>query len=187
VHAAGLWESGNSAETGGVWTSVIRIALVLSLVMVVAGCGNATGTGDGPKVLSSGVPPGSTRPTWETSTSPPPAFLEAPSGRTELTVGSYCWSVMAETGGAGSCGDSLPFASYGNLATAQIADGDTVTLVLALIPSKPIEVSLGGDTTELPAAARSEWQPTGHGILEVFATFPQGNVSYGIRIAPDSG
>jgi hypothetical protein len=89
--------------------------------------------------------------------------------------------------GAGSCGDSLPFASYGNLATAQIADGDTVTLVLALIPSKPIEVSLGGDTTELPAAARSEWQPTGHGILEVFATFPQGNVSYGIRIAPDSG
>jgi hypothetical protein len=52
--------------------------------------------------------------------------------------------------GAGSCGDSLPFASYDNLATAQIADG-------------------------------------GHGILEVFATFPQGNVSYGIRIAPDSG
>ena len=60
-------------------------------------------------------------------------------------------------------------------------------LVLALTPSKPIEVSLGGHGMKLPAATRSEWTLAGHGILEVFATFPQGDVSYGIRIEPPAG
>ena len=95
--------------------------------------------------------------------------------------------VIAGTGGTGACGDSAPFDLFKDLATAKVADGDTVILVLALTPSKPIEVSLGGHTMKLPAATRSAWTLTGHGILEVFATFPQGDVSYGIRIEPPAG
>jgi hypothetical protein len=163
---------------------VKRIVLVVSLVLVVAGCAGATGAGSG----SSAQPvPVSTRPAWETSTSPPPAFLETSSGSTPLTIGSYCWSDISETGGVGACGDTPPFDLMKSLATAQVVQGDTVALVLALTPSKPIELSLGGHTMTLPAAARSEWQVSGQGILEVFATFPQGDVSYGIRITSGSG
>jgi hypothetical protein len=170
---------------------MMRIPVILESTLMLAGCGSTTGTGGGTNgdssMGSSPDPSVSTQPPWETSTSPPPAFLETSSGRTELTVGSYCWSVIAATGGVGGCGDSPPFDLINGLATAKVAEGDTVTLVLALAPSKPIEVSLGGDKVQLPAATRSEWTLTGHGILEVFATFPQGDVSYGIRIEPPAG
>jgi hypothetical protein len=168
-----------------------RIAAILVAALMLAGCGSATGTDSGSSgsssTGSSPDPPVSTQPPWETSTSPPPAFLETSSGRTELTVGSYCWSVISETGGVGGCGDSPPFDLINGLTTAQVDDGETVTLVLALTPSQPIEVSLGGHTMKLPAATRGEWTLAGHGILEVFATFPQGDVSYGIRIEPPAG
>jgi hypothetical protein len=167
---------------------MMRIFLVLVAAAVVAGCGSATGTDSGTSGGgSSPDPPVSTQPAWETSTTPPPAFLETSNGRTELTVGSYCWMVISGTGGTSACGDSAPFDLFKDLATANVSEGDTVTLVLALTPSKPIEVSLGGHRMQAPAATRSEWTLTGHGILEVFATFPQGDVSYGIRIEPPAG
>ena len=95
--------------------------------------------------------------------------------------------VISGTAGTSACGDAAPFRLLDDLATAQVADGETVTLVLALTPSQPIEVSLGGHTMKLPAATRSEWTLAGRGILEVFATFPQGDVSYAIRIEPPAG
>jgi hypothetical protein len=95
--------------------------------------------------------------------------------------------VISGTGGTSACGDAAPFDHFKDLATVKVADGETVNLVLALTPSKPIEVSLGGHQMQLPAAARSEWTLTGYGILEVFATFPQGDVSYAIRIESPGG
>jgi hypothetical protein len=170
---------------------MMRIFVVLVAGLMLAGCGSATGadsgTSGGNSAGSSPAPPVSSQPPWETTTSPPPAFLETSSGRTELTVGSYCWMVISGTGGTSACGDSAPFDLFKDVATARVAEGDTVTLVLALTPSQPIEVSMGGHTMKLPAATRSEWTLTGHGILEVFATFPQGDVSYGIRIEPPAG
>jgi hypothetical protein len=160
---------------------MMRIPVILVATLMLAGCGSATGTDSG---TGGSTPTGSSQPRWETTTSPPPASLETSSGTTELSFGSYCWMVISGTGGTSACGDSAPFDLFKDLATAKVAEGDTVTLVLALTPSKPIEVSLGGHTMELPAAIRSEWTVTGHGILEVFATFPQGDVSYGIRIVP---
>ena len=65
-----------------------------------------------------------------------------------------------------------------------LARGETVTLVLALTPSQPIEVSFAGHRAKLPPATESRLTIHGHGILEVFAKFPQGDVSYGIRIEP---
>jgi hypothetical protein len=167
---------------------MMRIAVILVAALMLAGCGSATGTDSGTSggnsMGSSPDPAVSSQPPWETTTSPPPASLETSSGATTLTVGSYCWMVISGTGGTSACGDAAPFSLFTELATAKVAEGDTVTLVLALTPSKPIEVSLGGHTMRLPAATRSEWTLTGHGILEVFATFPQGDVSYGIRIEP---
>jgi hypothetical protein len=170
---------------------MMRIFVVLGAALMLAGCGSATGTdggtSGGSSMGSSPDPPVSTQPPWETSTSPPPAYLETSSGRTKLAFGSYCWMFISGTGGTSACGDSAPFDLFKDLATAQVAGGETVTLVLALTPSQPIEVSLGDHTMKLPAATRSEWMLTGHGILQVFATFPQGDVSYGIRIEPPAG
>jgi hypothetical protein len=163
---------------------MMRVPVILVAIVMLAGCGSATGTDSG---TSSPDPPLSSQPPWETTTSPPPASLETPDGATTLTVGSYCWMVTAGTGGTGVCADAAPFSVFKELPTVKVAEGDTVTLVLALTPSQPIEVSLGDDTMKLPAATRSEWTLTGHGILEVFATFPQGDVSYGIRIEPPAG
>ena len=144
-----------------VYSNMMRIAAVLVSAMMLAGRGSSIGTDSGTNgdnsMGSSPAPPVSTQPPWETSTHPPPAFLGSASGRTALTIGSYCWSVISEAGGVGGCGDSPPFDLINDLATVQVAEGETVMLVLALTPSKPIEVSLGGHGMKLPAATRSEW------------------------------
>ena len=157
-----------------------RPGLFLILILIATGCGSRT-VSDGSGVARSSPTSGS-RPAWETSTSPPPASLETATGATALTFGSYCWSVITSEGGMSGCGDSMPFNLYKDLAATRVADGDTVTLVLALMPSKPTDVTLGKHHMRLPAATRSEFVLHGHGILEVHANFPQGDVSYGIRV-----
>ena len=157
-----------------------RPGLFLILILIATGCGSRT-VSDGSGVAVSSTK-SADRPAWETSTSPPPASLETATGTTVLTFGSYCWSVTTSEGGTSGCGDSAPFDLYKDLAVTRVADGDTVTLVLALMPSKPTDVTLGKHHILLPAATRSEFVIHGHGILEVHANFPQGDVSYGIRI-----
>ncbi len=157
-----------------------RRGLFLILILIATGCGSRT-VSDGSGVAESSTKPAD-RPAWETTTSPPPASLETATGTTVLTFGSYCWSVMTGDGGPSACGDSAAFGLYKDLAATRVADGDTVTLVLALMPSKPTDVTLGKHHIRLPAATRSEFVVHGHGILEVHANFPQGDVSYGIRV-----
>jgi len=138
-----------------------------------AGCGSATGGGNG----SHG--------TTET-TRPPDAFITARGVRTKMATGSYCWTAHRGSQSMTACADGVGWSSYPGMPRVTAVTGDRVTVWLGFTPTKPIEVDYARRSTFIPPSTTPTITVPGSGVLSVVAHGPPGDVNYAVRIGPNS-
>jgi hypothetical protein len=160
-----------------------HISAVVAVLALIAGCGSATVQDGGSRPASDPSSKASEPAGLDASTRPPDAYLETPTGRVRLAIGTYCWSTtFADGTGVGACADAVPPSMRDDLAAIPVASGDRVTLQLAFEPTKQIHVTVGGHTRTFAPAETVSWTTTETGILNVFVYAEQGDVSYAARL-----
>ena len=135
----------------------MRLALVLTLVLIVAGCGAS-------KASSPKTPPPKAR------AGPPPAWLETHAGSRWLGFSSYCWSRLGEN--VSTCADAAaPKCSQKSVPKLSVEKGETVRAHFGYKPSKAAV-----DDMRLKVEGRTvSWRIEKGGPFVLFAQAPRGN------------
>jgi hypothetical protein len=121
------------------------------------------------------------------STKPPDAYIAVRSGhRVKMGLGSSCWTATNGSSTTSVCGDSAGWSYYPGLPRISAAAGDRVTVAFGFTPTRRIAIVYARHSTYLPPSRNPTLTVPGSGILEVDAIGSRGDVSYGIRIVPDS-
>ncbi len=121
---------------------------------------------------------------------PPDAFVGGSTGEIQADQSSYCWSASRAPGSVGLCADFLYQEPRQALA---VEEGETLRVRFA-IGSAPLSVAIrpviGSDgrtgdpipvTVGNPASFRAAL-PAGPHVLVIFATWPQGDSSYLVKL-----
>jgi hypothetical protein len=136
---------------------MIRIATALVIVAALAGCGH-----------------GSASP----STRPPAAFVTTGAGTHRLTLGSYCWTAVSDSGSVGGCADSGDPALFPGLTRTRAHRGETIVIRFGFTPTKPVTAAIGSRRYRLPARATVRLHVRDGGLLEIDASRGSDDVSY---------
>lgn len=135
----------------------MRLALLLTFVLIVAGCGS-----------SKASPPKTPAP--EARAGPPPAWLETHAGSRWLGFSSYCWTRLGES--VSTCADAaMPKCSQRSVPKLSVEKGETVRAHLGYKPSKAavddMRVKVNGRTVS--------WRIEKGGPFVLFAQAPRNN------------
>lgn len=163
-------------------SSAVRLAALLVVVGVLAGCGaNATGPGAEGTPRADPTPrvPAGSPPTLSGAGGPPPpAWIETPAGSEWMAYGTYCW---------GACVRMVAPSQRDDVPRVRVQRGDEVAVRLGFDPAElSLSVSADGRREQVPVPARRDvtWRATRGGVVSLSAR-PDGggrDASYHVRL-----